>query len=234
MSKKLRNWITVLFILLMLTIYASFIFFRDKIAVPKVQYLGIVLCLLFTFAIFENRKDAWFLRAALFFTVISDWFLVIKQSDYLLALITFTIAQFFYAIRLWENDGSVNRNKKHILMRSMVLIIMELGFLFLFKILKIKYDSLIFMGVMYFTFLLMNVLLAFMQLRKNILFPIGMTLFLCCDVLVGLSNLQNYIALAEPSFLLAIINSPVDLIWIFYFPSQALLALSILTNRKKL
>ena len=46
-----------------------------------------------------------------FFTVISDWFLVIKQSDYLLALITFTIAQFFYAIRLWENDGSVNRNK---------------------------------------------------------------------------------------------------------------------------
>ena len=169
-----------------------------------------------------------------FFTVISDWFLVIKQSDYLLALITFTIAQFFYAIRLWENDGSVNRNKKHILMRSMVLIIMELGFLFLFKILKIKYDSLIFMGVMYFTFLLMNVLLAFMQLRKNILFPIGMTLFLCCDVLVGLSNLQNYIALAEPSFLLAIINSPVDLIWIFYFPSQALLALSILTNRKKL
>ena len=66
MSKKLRNWITVLFILLMLTIYASFIFFRDKIAVPKVPYLGIVLCLLFTFAIFEIRNDAWFLRAALF------------------------------------------------------------------------------------------------------------------------------------------------------------------------
>ena len=205
MSKKLRNWITVLFILLMLTIYASFIFSEIKLR-SESAISGNHSLLLFTFAIFENRKDAWFLRAALFFTVISDWFLVIKQSDYLLALITFTIAQFFYAIRLWENDGSVNRNKKHILMRSMVLIIMELGFLFLFKILKIKYDSLIFMGVMYFTFLLMNVLLAFMQLRKNILFPIGMTLFLCCDVLVGLSNLQNYIALAEPSFLLAIIT----------------------------
>jgi uncharacterized membrane protein YhhN len=233
MRNKVNVGLSVLFILISQAIYISFLFFDESLPVAKVEYAGIVLCFLFSLLIYKNKKDTWLVRLALLFTVISDWFLVIMGKDYFIALITFTIAQLMYAVRLWQNDGSIYRNLSHIFTRILLLVILEFGVRILLIIFKVDFDPLVFLAVIYFSVLLMNVLLSFTQIRKNILFPIGMTLFLCCDILVGLSNIQSYMTLSESSFLLDIINCPIDLIWVFYFPSQVLLALSILTNVSK-
>lgn len=230
MRKKINFWLSVIFILVMLAIYISFVVFGDVFPVAKMQYVGIILCLLFSLVIFKDRKDTWLVRLALLFTAISDWFLVIKQNHYFLAMIAFTIVQLMYAVRLWENDQGIHRNRTHIFFRLILIMIMELGFIILFSKLHFRFERLVFIAVIYFSLHLMNVFLAFIQIRNNILFPIGMTLFFCCDVLVGLANVQNYITLSESSFLLDIINFPIDLIWVFYFPSQVLLVLSILSN----
>jgi uncharacterized membrane protein YhhN len=230
MRKKVNKALTVLFILIAQAIYIAFLFFEDSVPVAKVEYAGIIICLLFSLLLYKNQKDTWLVRIALLFTVISDWFLVIRGQDYFFAMITFTIAQLIYALRLWQNDGSIYRNMTHIFARILFLVILIFGVRIFLEIMKLDFDRLLFLAVIYFSLLVMNVLISFIQIRKNILFPIGMMLFLCCDVLVGLSNIQNYLTISESSFLQGIINCPIDLIWVFYFPSQVLLVLSILTS----
>lgn len=231
MNKKLNLGLSLLFIIIMMSLYISFLFFSAKIPVAKVEYAGIVVCFLFSWAVFCDKVDTWLVRLAFLFTLISDWFLVIKQDQFVLALITFSIAQVFYATRLWINDGK-RKNGKHIYLRIAIIALVELVAVFITKSLTINFDLQLFLALLYFTLLVMNVILAFMQMRKNILFTIGMLLFLGCDIMVGLSKFGDYLTLSESSIIFKLLNFPVDLVWFFYFPSQTLLALSILTYRK--
>ncbi len=60
--------------------------------------------------------------------------------------------------------------------------------------------------------------------RQNLLFALGLLLFLCCDICVGLDNAGSVIGLNFPS---AFINVIQYLIWVFYMPSQVLIACSV-------
>lgn len=229
MKKKINLGITIFYILIMMSLYITFLFFDNHVSISKVEYAGIIACFTFVWIILINDLDIWLVRFALLFTLISDWFLVIKGDHQLLAVITFIFAQGFYAIRLWFNEDSNNRKILHIYTRVILFIALELGALI---ILKKNFDGLVFASLLYFSLLLINVIIAFKNTNKNILFALGLLFFLGCDIMVGLSTIEDYLAIGESSLIYKLLNAPIDLVWFFYFPSQTLLALSVLTNKK--
>lgn len=230
MRKKCNLWLATIFVLIMTSLYISFLFFSDQIPLSKVEYAGIIVCFIFSVSVLVGKVDTWLVRFAFLFTLISDWFLVIRKDNFDIALMTFTIAQLFYAIRIWFDDNNKNRNWKHIYLRIILLIVLECGALIVTKKLNINYDIVLFLALLYSSLLLTNVILSFTQIKKNVLFPLGMLLFLGCDIVVGLSRFQDYLTLSQNFFVFKILNFPIDLVWLFYFPSQTLLALSILSH----
>jgi hypothetical protein len=64
---------------------------------------------------------------------------------------------------------------------------------------------------------------------------VGLTLFLCCDTVIGLSFLNGYLPVGESTALHRVIHwlthPGFDPAWAFYLPSQMLLAVSLLPKR---
>ena len=75
------------------------------------KFSSIILCFLYvclTGKVRSNKRDTNILLLAMFFTVISDWFILIKDS-YNLGLITFILVQSMYLVRihLYNNLKSI-------------------------------------------------------------------------------------------------------------------------------
>ncbi|MFA7367435.1 MAG: hypothetical protein WC008_03885, partial [Bacilli bacterium] len=66
--------------------------------------------------------------------------------------------------------------------------------------------------------------------KANPLFALGLVLFVCCDIFVGLYNLSSYVQVGE--IVNTINTSGIDFAWGFYLPSQVLIVLS-LNERKR-
>ena len=78
----------------------------------------------------------------------------------------------------------------------------------------------------------MNAIQAFTQFRKNKLLPIGFVLFILCDTVIGLQVASGgYLPIAEGSWLYKLIFPSYPLSWVFYLPSQVLIALSTRKQR---
>lgn len=78
----------------------------------------------------------------------------------------------------------------------------------------------------YITMLVANVADAFIickKGKKNILFAVGLSLFLGCDVCVGLHNFGTVLNVALPMWLVAFASYAM---WAFYLPSQVLITCS--------
>ena len=94
-------------------------------------------------------------------------------------------------------------------------------------VLKEKLDYVAAISLMYFASIIHNVILAFVLFKKSPLMALGMLLFLCCDIVVGLNSaIGVYISVPETSILYKIAYAPFNLAWTFYLPSQTMLALS--------
>lgn len=217
------------FIIIMSCLYFYFLFInKESNREHNIKFFGICLCFLFSFIIKKDKFDTWLVRMALLFTVISDWLLVIEGKYYIAALITFTFTQIFYAIRIWFNEPKKNKNTEHIIIRIILIVFFILIIRFL---VGIELDLLLIITVIYFSNLLINLILSAINIRKNFIFPIGLLLFILCDIMVGLNNISDYIDINEASFFNSLINNAAFIAWVFYFPSQAILALSIITNK---
>ena len=195
-----------LFIGIEAIIYFSFIFLdlygRNSI---YLKYLGIIIC--FVYALI-NKK--FYISIALFFTVIADYFLLVIDSHYILGVISFIFVQIVYFLYLKKNNCDL-----FIKIRILIIIIIVLVSL-LFKI-----DILYCLTLCYFSVLVINCISSYTN--KNLrIFSIGLTLFILCDISVGLFNIL-------PSGTLYTIVS--FLMWIFYLPSQVLISLSKDTSK---
>ena len=95
----------------------------------------------------------------------------------------------------------------------------------------IRLEELLLATVFYFTSLVLNVVssikiaLKDLKSKGNLLFAIGMLLFLFCDINVGLFNLSGFVTLPKELYELIYFFSSI-LMWTFYAPSQVLIALS--------
>jgi hypothetical protein len=68
----------------------------------------------------------------------------------------------------------------------------------------------------------------------GILLCIGLVLFALCDINVGLAVLNDLYGggISEIPWLYKILHSGMDLVWIFYLPSQAVIPLTILISEE--
>ena len=211
---------------LVLVEFIIYIIFNSLLAKPQIdttylKYAGVLLCLTVAVSmIFFTReeKDAIILTGALIATAISDLFILVINDYYEIGLVTFIITQSVYFFRLYRG-----RKRAYI---SLFARIAAIGVLLGIMVPKSGMNLLLIEVCIYIVMLAGNCIDAWVictKSVKNLLFAIGITLFLCCDICVGLDNGSMVgIELAE-----GLKNFVGPAIWAFYLPSQVLIVLSV-------
>lgn len=182
-------------------IYITFIVF-DLTGLNSIyiKYLGIMLCFLFALL---NRKR--YISITLLFTLISDYFLLIRNDNYLVGIISFIIVQFIYFLYLENNNC-----KKYIKIRIFIYFLIVIVSIFF------KLNILYCLTLLYFSTLITNTISSYTN-KDLIIFSYGLTLFIGCDICVGLFNI---LPIGKIYMIVSL------LMWVFYLPSQVLIALS--------
>lgn len=192
-------------------------------------YSSVIIACLFSL-LFISFKDYMTIQIGLLFTVLADLFLVVLTPMLQVpAMICFSITQLSYFIRIYFNQTTKKEKMIHLIIRSIsCLFIIILTII----ILKENTDFLSLIPTFYYANLIVNIIFAFRQTKKSILFPIGLLLFACCDLQVGLSVLNSsYINIENSVILNFICNPPFNIAWFFYVPSQTLIALSTINEK---
>lgn len=188
-----------------------------------IKFAGIVLCFLLSILIGRDSHDSVDIKlliGALFFTVAADYFLLFGKN-LKLGVLFFCIVQSIYTIR---------HSRKTVLTRFyyMVVSVILIIAIFLASFIHIYKADQILKAILflYGGLLLISTFSAirttwFDGYPKNASTKIaaGLVLFMLCDINVALFNTSNSFS-----------NISGFLIWIFYFPSQVLLALSGLNS----
>lgn len=177
-------------------------------------------------------------QAGLFFTLISDLFILLLNY-YFYGVLVFILVQQLYSLRLimLQNEGRDKTKKillygKRITIQAAIATVVSIVLL----IAGVNPDGLLIASVLYFVSILFNTIAA-IQLcikdhknKSNLLYAVGMLLFLLCDINVGLFNLTGFIKLPEDIYTVIYSYSSI-LMWTFYAPSQILIALSVSYSR---
>lgn len=187
------------------------------------KYAGILLCVAVLLAVMffrDTTRDNAIMLAALFFTAVSDLFILVLGKYYEIGLVTFIIVQSLYLYRLYSD-----RLKKIYITLSVRLGVM-VALIITFAVLNML-NLLIAECAIYITMLSANVVDAFIICKKSVnnsLFAIGLILFLGCDICVGLHNFGTVLNVALPIWLTKTVAVAM---WAFYLPSQVLITLSV-------
>lgn len=200
-------------------------------ATEIIEYSAIILACLFCLLFAERSLSYIFTQAALIFTVFADYFLVYSEEiQQLPAMLFFSATQICYFLRLYFEDGDEKRKKWHLVCRiSLSLAAITLTLAVLGK----NCDALALVSMFYYANLILNVIFACIEFKKNPVFAIGLILFILCDTVIGLSMIDGYLPLSPESLIYKMIHPGFNLAWVFYVPSQALLSISLLPERLK-
>ena len=194
-----------------------------------VAYISIVLACLFCALFAERSCEYLFTQLALVCTVCADFFLVYcDDGDKLAAMIFFSGTQIFYFLRLLFKTQRGAFRTVHIATRIAASL---LAVLVTLLVLGEGADALSVVSIFYYAHLILNLVFAFITKGETPLFAIGLLLFLGCDTFVGFAMLDGYLPIAEGSLIDRLNSIPLNMAWIFYTPSQTLLALSLLPKR---
>jgi len=235
--------ISIIFILLQAVLYAAFLMIdlsgSHFTLSSGIKYGIIVLC--FCYALLSKKgadKGILFvLKAGLFFTLISDLFILLLDI-YFYGVLTFIIVQQLYGIRISMAQYPVGcAGRTTLLLRSFLIrLALQLGVSALICIILtgfgVSLEGLLVASVFYFISIFTNTLRALkaavIHSRDKVLriFAAGMVLFLLCDINVGLFNMTGFISLPDNVYN-TIYSFAAILMWTFYAPSQVLIALSV-------
>lgn len=167
------------------------------------KYAGILLCVLFALLLGADRL----IPVALLFTAAADFFLLVRGDHLAVGVGLFWVVQALYALRLrrmgaplapWLRAGAA---LAAVLLLPAARLVTPLNIL----------------ALIYFSQLAVNTALAW-RLPAGRLFAAGLTLFVGCDICVGLFNVLSPSAALFPFVSFGM--------WMFYLPSQVLIALS--------
>ena len=182
---------------------------RGEAAVP-VKYGGILLCLLFALACALRGGDR-LVTPALALTAGADWFLLVRNDSYAVGITLFLCVQTVYYLRLRRSgvSGAYPLRAGLALAAGLGLYALRLA------------SPLNLLAGLYFSQLLSNTVLAWTLMgRRWRVFAAGLTLFVGCDLCVGLFNT---LPAASPLYPAVSVG-----MWFFYLPSQVLIAMSAL------
>lgn len=202
-------------ILYVLFLSMDFTVQRDE-TIP-IKYFAILLCLGFSLLSCLQWGGDKLVPAALALTAGADWFLLVRNDHYAVGIALFLCVQTAYFLRLRRAGAPAAYP-----LRAGLALAAGLG-LYLFKMAS----PLNLLAGLYFSQLLSNTILAWTRRgRRWRLFALGLTLFVGCDVCVGVFNLQLSRSLLQ--HFLAYLG-----MWAFYLPSQVLIALSALPPKEE-
>ena len=215
--KKAMIITSSLFVLLEAVLFYFIIFGKNYVA--EISYISIVLCFLFSLLFF--KKSDKLIMVGLLLTCGADYFLVLcPPAERLKGMIFFMAAQLVYGLRA----HLLNRNKLLIILRAVLSVI---GAVITVAILKKNTDALSVISVVYYANLVMNIICAFCHMRSSYILPFAFLMFLGCDTVIGLNVMgEGYINITEGSLVYNIIHCGFNLAWVFYLPSQVMIALS--------
>lgn len=182
---------------------------RGGQSVP-LKYAGILLCLAFSLLGADRLVPL-----ALALTAGADWFLLVRNDRYLLGIALFLAVQTVYLLRL-RRAGADSAWP----LRSALALALGAGVYALHMASAVNLAA-----ALYFSQLASNTLLAWtLKGARRRAFALGLTLFVGCDVCVGLFNI---LPPGSPPYLAASVG-----MWLFYLPSQVLIALSALPGKE--
>lgn len=177
-----------------------------------VKFSGIVLCFAFS-AYLSIRGGDKAVTWAIGFSMLADVLLLLYDGCYAVGIGLFCLAQTAYFLRIYRANGGKGAFPARAIVFAAAL--MALAALDMAQPLNI-------LAVFYFSFFLCNTVQSFGA--KNGLFSLGLCLFICCDVCVGLHNLP----------ITGLVGELADVgMWTFYLPSQVLITLSGRRNDEK-
>ena len=202
-----------LFLSVEAVIYAAFLSWDLTIGgrgSNPIKYAGILLCLGCSLYL-ARRGGSRLVPAALTLTALADVFLLLLDTHYALGIGLFCLVQGIYLVRIFRsNGGRILWGLRLLLFVLALVVLKKLGLLIPLNVL----------ALFYFTNFLCNALASLGCPGGNMrLFSIGLWLFLCCDVCVGLFQSPQ---LASPA-----VGAFVQVgMWLFYLPAQVLIVLS--------
>ena len=165
-----------------------------------IKYAGIVLCLAFSLLGTDRLVPV-----ALALTAGADWFLLVRNDRYLLGIALFLAVQAVYFLRLRRAGADRAWPLRSALALGAGLGVYALGMA----------SAVNLAAALYFSQLAANALSAW---------TLGLTLFVGCDVCVGLFNVLP--PGSAPYFAVSVG------MWLFYLPSQVLIALSAFPGKE--
>lgn len=199
----------ILFIALELLIYVSYLavdFGLIYANSSRLKFLSICLCLVFS-ALFTAKGGEKLITLAMVFTLAADNLLLARNSDYALGVVFFCVVQAIYFCIIYRES-----EKAFLPLRVATF---AFAILLLWKLCMLSWLNVL--AAFYFTGFVCNVAQSFGTSKK--LFSLGLVLFLCCDICVGIFNLPRLAGTGIYSF--ATVG-----MWLFYLPAQVLIVLS--------
>lgn len=175
-----------------------------------IKYAGIVLCLAFSLLGTDRLVPV-----ALALTAGADWFLLVRNDRYAAGIALFLCVQTVYYLRLRRMGAGAAYP-----LRAGLALGLGAG-LYLLRLAS----PVNLLAGLYFSQLLSNTVLAWRSGRPGRLFAVGLTLFVGCDVCVGLFNA---LPPGSPPYSAASVG-----MWFFYLPSQVLITLSALPGKEE-
>lgn len=178
-----------------------------------IKYASILLCLAFSLW----GRLAWhgdrIVGLALGLTAWADWYLLVLNRHYALGVGIFCGVQLCYLLRLRrESGGRTWWGARLALVPAGLAVLAVLG----------QFSPLNALVCIYFLNFLCNAGLSLtLTGRRMRLFALGLVLFLCCDLWVGVFNAPGLL----PDIFYAVARVGM---WLFYLPAQVLIALTAL------
>ncbi len=210
MAERKTPTLTAAFLAVETVLYLGFLY-RDVAGAGDtvlLKYAGILLCLGYALLGAAQGGDR-LVPLALALTAGADWFLLVRNDRYALGIALFLCVQSVYFIRLRRAGAGSAYLLRSALALGAGLAVYALGMA----------STVDLLAALYFSQLLSNTALAWtLKGERWRRFALGLALFAGCDICVGLFN-----ALPSSSPLYPAVSIGM---WLFYLPSQVLIALS--------
>ena len=207
--------ITALFLTVEGVLYLSFLgldLLRAGGSTP-IKYAAILLCLAYALWTALAWRGERLVCLALGLTVWADWYLLVREERYLLGVALFCTVQGCYLFRIVRaNSGRGWWGVRGALAAGALAVLAGME----------ELTPLNALAGIYFTFFLCNVGQSLaLKGRRLRLFALGLALFLCCDLWVGVFNAPFPVPVRLHDM------ARVEM-WLFYLPAQVLIVLSAL------
>ena len=190
----------------------------------EVKFVYIAVCLIIAlgsyFACWSRRDWVW-LVLALGFTLAADYFLILRDL-HLIGVAVFCFVHLAYICRAWGQGHSCGARHLGVFFApvGLFLVVAGVALIWVYPVFVVT--------ALYALLFIYNIYVSARHVQHNRrLILVGLLLFAACDVCVLLFNLPRYFN--APAWLRDI--NP--LIWVFYLPSQLLLAVSAVAWRSR-